>query len=68
MSRPKLATAFKRKRSVLENAPEWVTPELLESTLETWQPYYEGRLTSADALEILLRVGQLVDALRKPHD
>lgn len=68
MSRPSHTPARKQKASVLENAPAWVTPELLESTLDTWQPFYERRLTSTDALEILLRVGQLVEALRQPDD
>jgi hypothetical protein len=44
-------------------APAWATPELLADTLETWQPYYSQRLTVADALDILLSVSRLIDAL-----
>lgn len=40
-------------------APRWVTVELLEQTLRTWQPYYRRRLTVEDALEMILNVGQL---------
>ena len=43
-------------------APEWATPELLEDTIETWQPYYHEPLTVADALDILLAVSRLIDA------
>lgn len=45
-------------------APGWATPELLHDTIETWQPYYPERLTVADALDILLAVSRLVDAIR----
>lgn len=45
-------------------APEWATPELLKSTLETWQPYYSEQLTVAEALDILLAVSRLADAIR----
>ena len=44
-------------------APEWVTVALLEDTLAAWQPYYPHPLTVDDALEILLTVGRLFDAL-----
>ena len=44
-------------------APSWVTPELLEHTIRVWQPYYQTQLIPADALEIILSVGQLVDVL-----
>ena len=68
MPRSPSNAAHKQKAYVLENAPAWVTPELLKSTLDTWQPYYEERLTNTDALEILMRIGQLVDALGMPND
>ena len=45
------------------SAPAWATPELLADTLETWQPYYSRELTVADALDILLSVSRLIDAL-----
>jgi hypothetical protein len=49
--------------AVPAGAPRWVTPELLADTLRVWQPYY-GRLTSEDALGIILNVGSLLDVLR----
>ena len=45
-------------------SPPWVTPELLADTIRVWQPYY-GRLTSEDALGIILNVSNLFDAIRK---
>ncbi len=46
-------------------APEWITAELIVDTISTWQPYYDGQLTSQDALEILLGVGRLMDILEQ---
>jgi len=43
--------------------PAWMTPELIRSTIETWQPYHADRLTEADAVGILRSVGRLVDVL-----
>lgn len=40
-------------------APSWVTAELIELTLETWQPYYSHQLIEADALEMIMGVDQL---------
>ena len=45
--------------------PSWITPELIEDTLKTWQPYYGKYLTTDDALEILLTVGHLLDTLEQ---
>ena len=45
------------------NFPSWITPELLEKTLEIWQPYYSYRLTRDDALAIIKSVGQLIEVL-----
>jgi hypothetical protein len=49
-------------------APEWVTEELVADTLATWQAFYPHKLTELDALEILLTVGRLFDALGDAHD
>ncbi len=49
-------------------APEWVTDELVTDTLTTWQPFYAHKLTELDALEILLSVGRLFDALGDTDD
>lgn len=44
-------------------APTWVTPELINDTISTWQSVYQRSLTLEDALEILLSVGHLLDRL-----
>jgi hypothetical protein len=44
-------------------APDWITPELIEATIRTWQPYYEATLTPEEAVTILLDVGRLFEAL-----
>jgi hypothetical protein len=49
-------------------APAWVTPALIAQTIKTWQPYYETRLTSDDALAMILNVGQLFAALWQAQD
>lgn len=43
--------------------PEWVTPELLADTIETWQPYYKETLTGEEALSIILNVARLSDTI-----
>jgi len=40
-------------------SPSWVTAELIEQTLTTWQPYYSHQLIEADALEMIMGVDQL---------
>lgn len=53
--------------AALAGAPSWITAALIAQTLRVWQPYYPQRLTAADALGMLLDVGQLFGALsRKP--
>lgn len=47
----------------LSGAPDWVTPELLEKTLRTWQPFYEEPLIAEDALEMIMGVGRLLDVI-----
>ncbi|MCD8140365.1 MAG: hypothetical protein LUE17_11405 [Planctomycetaceae bacterium] len=44
--------------------PDWISPELLADTIKTWQPYYREELTESEALEILLTVSRLIDALQ----
>jgi hypothetical protein len=44
-------------------SPEWITEDLLRDTIETWQPYYSTRLTELEAVEILQRVGTLLDTI-----
>jgi len=46
-------------------APPWITEQLIEKTLEVWQPYYSYRLTSEDALVIIKNVGRLFDSMSR---
>ena len=48
--------------------PAWVTAELLEQTIAAWQQFYDHSLTLDDALEIILNVAALSDALIQEHD
>ena len=47
-------------------APKWITPEEIEDTIRVWQPKYRQLLTAKDALEMLLNVRSLLDALFPP--
>jgi len=44
--------------------PAWITPALIERTITVWQSYYSNRLTPQDAIDILIRVGRLIDVLQ----
>jgi hypothetical protein len=44
-------------------APAWVTAELLADTIATWQSHYLKPLTDEEALDLVLGVGRLFDAL-----
>lgn len=52
-------------RSVPAGAPAWVTVDLIERTIQVWQPYYPDPLTDDDALAIIQSVGCLIDVLSK---
>ena len=52
-----------RRKSVPLGAPGWVTDELIVDTITVWQPYYKKELTARDALEIIISVSHLADAL-----
>ena len=52
---------------VPSGAPAWVTPELIEKTLEVWQRYYEKELIPEDALAIIMGVGHIVEFLAEGH-
>jgi hypothetical protein len=43
--------------------PTWITPALIASTLDVWQPHFAKPLTTADAIDILSDVGRLMDIL-----
>lgn len=45
--------------------PDWVSDELLQKTLEIWQPYYPNQLTRDDAIAIINNVGGVIDCLRR---
>lgn len=48
-------------------APSWVTPELIQKTLEVWQPYYEEDLIPEDALAMIMGASQLFHCLSEGH-
>lgn len=43
--------------------PTWVTPDLLNLTVSTWQPFYVDDLSVDDAVRILQSVGRLFRVL-----
>lgn len=51
------------KSIVPAGTPVWITPELVEATIRTWQPYYKTLLTIDDAIEIIRNAGLLFRAL-----
>lgn len=51
------------KSIVPAGAPDWITAELIEATIRTWQPYYKEVLTPEEAVTMILTVGRLYDAL-----
>ncbi|MBL9089922.1 MAG: hypothetical protein JNL96_01770 [Planctomycetaceae bacterium] len=64
--RPSSTTAALPERPA--GAPDWITAELLADTVAAWQPHYPQSLTADDALEILLTVGRLFEALGDDED
>jgi len=45
--------------------PNWIDEELIERTKVVWSPRYGRSLTTAEAIEILLNVGRLIDVLQE---
>lgn len=45
--------------------PRWISWELVEQTIRTWQPYYDEPLTPEEAIAIIRNVGRLVDVLTR---
>ena len=43
--------------------PDWITAELIEATIRTWQPYYEATITPEEAVTMVVDVGRLFEAL-----
>lgn len=52
-----------RRGIVPQGAPAWVTDELIQDTLDTFQSHYQKTLTPEDALEIVTNVANLMDLL-----
>jgi hypothetical protein len=44
-------------------SPSWVPSELIDETIQAWQPLARGRLTPTDAVSILINVAELFDAV-----
>ncbi len=44
--------------------PAWINDQLVAETKAAWEPIYGRKLTESEAIEILLNVGRLLDALR----
>ena len=63
MVHPNQSTRSTANLKVPVGTPAWITVEMIEDTLRTWQPYYDQPLTVTDALEILIHVGRLNDLL-----
>lgn len=49
-------------------APTWITAELIEHTLQIWQPFYEEQLIPEQAMEIIMGMGRMVDLLSSEVD
>ena len=43
--------------------PEWIDAKLIAETKAVWSPFYGHSLTTAEAVEILLSIGRVMDAL-----
>ncbi len=46
---------------VPEGSPPWITKDDISETIRVWQRYSKARLSSHDALEILVNVRQLLE-------
>ncbi len=51
-----------RKGRVATGPLAWVSPELIEQTINAWQPFTGEQLTPTDAVAILANVAELFDA------
>lgn len=49
-------------------APDWVTPQLIQDTLDTWNSHYAEALKPEDALEILINVNNLFQVIEPERD
>ena len=60
---PSLANHQPVPNRVPAGAPEWITPELIERTINLFQPKYNEPLTPELSLEIILSTVHLFDLL-----
>jgi hypothetical protein len=60
---PSQAQGAGKNRRVPTGAPEWVTPDLIERTINIFQPKYNEPLTPEVSLEIILNTVHLFDLL-----
>jgi hypothetical protein len=51
------------KSIVPAGTPDWITAELIEATIRTWQPYYEATISPEEAVTMIMDVGRLFEAL-----
>lgn len=54
-----------RDQKSRSDLPDWVSDELVQKTIEIWQPYYPNQLTRDDAIAIINNVGGVIDCLRR---
>ncbi len=54
-----------REQRSRSDLPDWVSDDLLQKTVEIWQPYYPDQLTREDAIAIINNVGGVIDCLRR---
>ncbi len=59
------AEAASTRVVVPAGSPSWVTEELIELTLKTWQPFYSHQLIETDALEMIVGVDQLFGVMSR---
>ena len=50
--------------AVPPGTPSGINRELIDKTISVWQRFYSNRLTAADAVEMLISVGNLFGVLR----
>ncbi len=43
--------------------PTWITPDLVQHTIRLWSRYEPRPVTSEDAVEMILHIGELFEAL-----
>ncbi|MEZ6064108.1 MAG: hypothetical protein R3B90_00015 [Planctomycetaceae bacterium] len=50
--------------AVPPGTPAWISRDLIDKTISVWQRFYSTRLSAADAVEMLISVGNLFGVLR----